>query len=265
MRRHDAWLLIFALLAPPAAAFDVGDPWFYEPWEGPTQRVEFVYESFSRNTRLQFDAPLLGTPATGPTMIGVAPPEVGGSEGGDVFLFRWAYLPIEMVATQLDIGFIGGSEEEDSSLILGGAARVLLIENGPFQLSGQLDGHYIPSVEESGSGFSSTAGPYQFVGEYRVHEFGFSLLGSMTTQVSQNVRAMTYGGPRVSTYRGRYESHADYSDTGERLWLNGDTKEESVFGLVLGTRIDLGQHFSARVEGRLVEEESISGSLMVSY
>ena len=265
MRRRYAWLMTVALLAPPASAFDVGDPWFYEPWEGPTQRIEFVYESLSRNLRLQYDAPMLGTPAGGPTMIGVAPPELGVSDEADVLFFRWVCVPTEMVSTQFDIGFTGGEGDEDSSLVLGGAARVLLTEGGPFQLAAQFDGHYIPGIEESGSGVSPINGPYQFVGEYRVHEFGVALLGSMTSQLSDGIRLMTYGGPRISTYQGRFESHADYSDTGERLWLNGETKQESVFGMVVGSRIDLGPHLSARIEGRLIEEQSLSGSLMVTW
>ncbi|QDT70749.1 hypothetical protein MalM25_37050 [Planctomycetes bacterium MalM25] len=265
MPKPFALLLILAVLAPPAAAFDVGDPWFRGPEEGPANRIEFVYESMSRSLRTQLDRPLLGTPSTGPTMIGPQPAGESGRDKGDIFLVRWVHQPVEMVSTQLDVGFTGGEGDDGTSIIVGGAVRFLLKESGPFQLSTQFDGHYIPNVEQGGSGVSIVRGPYTYTGDYRVHEFGVAVLGSMTAEVNDQVRIMAYGGPRISTYRGRMESHADYPDTGDRIWLTGVTKQASVFGVVLGSRIDWGAHWSARVEARLIEEQSLSASLMASF
>lgn len=266
MRKPFALLLALALLAPPASAFDVGDPWFRRPDDPRITRVEVAVDWNRRDVRMEYDHLLLGNPVSGPTSYFTPKPgDLSGTTRYDYLKTRLTYAPVGVATFHFDIGFDGETSNGDDVLLLGGSTHLLLLEGGPFALSAQLGVTFVPQVTTLANGVSDTRGPYTQHGDFDAHEYGAALLASMTAECSEDFMLMTYGGPRISAYRGEFRSYADFPDTGERIWLDGVEKQQSLFGLVLGARLDWGERWAGRVEGRLIEEASLTTSLIGSY
>lgn len=244
-----------------ALAFDVGDPTFRLTEEDPITRVEVFAEWFDRDVDLEYAAPRLGTPSTGPQIVGTSPPPRQVTEEADQLFVRWVFQPLPLLSTHFDVGFDGKSSGGDQVVTLGGAARVLLTESGPFQLST----HFVPEFSTYETGTTFSRGPYVSHGEYEAYEYGAALIGSMTANVTENVELVTYMAPRLSAYRGDFRAYADFSGTGERMWVDGVAKQSSPFGLAVGSRVAWGKHLSARVEGRFAGETSLTVGLGAAY
>lgn len=247
-------------------AFDVGDPSFRPDAESPRHQVEFLFDSIDRRVRNVYDRVVTGTAAGGPMGAFPAPPEDASSIDGNAMLVRTTWFPTELLSTQFDVGYNDQSSGGDTTLVLGGAARLLLLERGPFQLASQFSAHFVPDVDTKDSGVNPTLGRYVAQGEVGFNEYGLALLGSLELPTNDEWLATIYGGPRFSRVRGRATAVVDYENTifagtmpvGNRAWFSSVQKEETVFGAVLGLRIDCSDKWSARVETRLIEETSLS-------
>ncbi|MEO0529093.1 MAG: hypothetical protein AAF266_00815 [Planctomycetota bacterium] len=246
-------------------AYDVGEPSFRTRPNDSFFRFEVFHEWFDRDVDLHVDPPLLGTPAAGPLLIGNQIPPVATTQEADQVFVRWVLQPLPALSAQFDLGSDGESTAGDSVITLGGAARILLTENGPFQLSTQFSAHFVPKFDTYEAGVDPILGAYEDRGEFKAYEYGAALVGSMTTPLTENSEIMTYLAPRLSAYRGDYESIADLTDTGERLWLSARAEQSSPFGIAVGSRIWWGRHLSARVEGRFAGETSLSAGIGASF
>jgi len=263
---------LLALACAPAQAFDVGDPSFRLEEESPVLEVEGVYERFSRSVRLKRDHYLVGSPA-GPVGVSNAVGRSRETQEVSPGFVRFIYHPCALVATQFDLGLDGESSGGDQVVLLGGAARVLLYDHGPIRLATQFSAHFIPEFETLDRGVHPTLGAYEARGDMELQEYGLTVVGALRVPVSQSVHAVLYGGPRVSAHRGEFNAVADYTNqflvggvpVGSRAWFSGVTKQASPFGAVIGLRTDWGRHWRTRVEGRLIEEQSVSIALAASY
>lgn len=257
--------LLSLLLAATAQGFDVGDPSFSREGDK-TERLEVFAEWMNRDIELEFDRLLIGTPASGP--IGVtstAPPSVGSDFDADVVYLRYTSYPTDLVALHFDVGFGGETSAGEQVVVLGGAVRGLLVENGPFQVTAQVDAHFVPEFRVRNAGFDSVLGTYTEQGEEDTYEYGFSLLGSMTAEWGEAGKLIFYLGPRLSAFRGEFSSVVDLHDTGDRLWLSGVAEQANLFGVVVGSRVEFNETWSARIEGRVGSESSLSTGVASSY
>lgn len=218
-----------------------------------------------RDINYEYDRLVRWPGGSGPPMFADAPPRRRGTDRADQIHIRFVYFPVETISAQFNVGVAGAFEEAQEVAVLGGAVRAMVAENGPFRLSAQFDAHFVPEFQQHSGGISPSLGPYQAHGELDVYEYGFSLIGSMSADLTESCCLMTYVGPRLSAYRGEMGSYADYSDSGDRFFLSGVAKQASLFGMVVGSRLDWGDHWYARVEGRLVEEQSLSVGLGSSW
>lgn len=259
-----ALLALLPLAAEEAIAFDVGDPTFPTLAE-PSTRFEIIYESMSRDVWMGIDRPRLQTSPGGPIAIATSEPaRIDGTEEADLLTARWVHHPISYFSAQFDLGLAGDSSGDDTQFVIGGAIRTLLTESGPFQLVSHIDAHFVPQFQTYDTGTSVTRGAFVSHGDYDAYEYGAALLASMTSTTDNGYVTTVYGGPRLSVYRGEMRSFADFAN-GDRMWIDGIVKQASPFGVVIGTRFHWGETWSARVEGRLVEEQSLSVGLSASY
>ncbi len=258
-------LTMLSLTAGRCSAFDVGDPSF-RGFDGENRwQFEWIGDWSRRNRRSSYNNMLIGTPAGGPTRYAPAPPGRTYSTEIDHWKFRVTHYPSELFALHFHVGSDGETGTGDDVIILGGAIRGLLAESGPFQLAAQMQADFIPEFTQRRDGFSDTLGPFSERSEYDAYEFGASLLASMRANYSDNLDIVTYAGPQVSAWRGEWDAVADFSDTGDRIWIGGIDKQKSYFGIVVGTRLNWGETWSARVEGRFLEEESLSVGISASF
>lgn len=258
-------LLAMVGISSCALAFDVGDPSFRLGVQDPIVRVEIFAEWFDRDVDLELSPARIGTPTSGPVFVGPTPLETSTSEEADLTWVRLVFQPLGIVSTQFDIGFDGESSAGDQVMTLGGAARILLTESGPFQLSTQVSAHFVPEFQSKETGTSPVLGPYTTNSDYEAYEYGAALIGSLTAYLSDTTQLVTYMAPRLSTYRGNFISYTDLANTGDRIWIDGVAEQSSPFGLAVGSRLSWGKNLSARIEGRFVDETSLTVGMGASY
>ncbi|MEQ8847100.1 hypothetical protein [Botrimarina sp.] len=271
--RPLALALLAGSLAAPAAALDVGDPWFDEATPGPPVRLEVAYVDLRRGVELQSQPMRLGTAASGPAVVGPTLPPVKGHAEIEHALLRLSASPTARLAGQVDIG-IGGSDDDGDHLVLvGGALRVLIGETGPLRLAAQASGHWISPHTERMSGVDPSWGSFAAIQKSDYSEAGVALLGSFDAPLGEVAWLSVYGGPRFSAFGGSVDAVFDYENpivvggtpVGDRIWLSGETEQESLFGIVVGARVDLGDVWTLRTEARLVEESSFTVSVGAGF
>lgn len=92
-----------------------------------------------------------------------------------------------------------------------------------------------------------------------------ALIASRRWDTEENGSFVLYGGPRASAFRGDYVYDVSYMNSGDNLVITGDIKESSVLGVFVGAVHELNEHASARIEARLIGEQSISASIQIAY
>ena len=189
----------------------------------------------ARDITLEYDRLLIGTPAAGP--LGAATftlPRVGSDFDADIACLRYTGYPADSLAFHFDLGFAGESTGGEQAIVVGGAVRGLLAENGPLRLAAQFDAHFVPETRHFDTGVDPILGPYTGHGEEDTYEYGLSLLGSMAAEWGEAGSLVVYAGPRVSVFRGEFSSYVDLHDTGDRLWISGVAKQDDPLGVVAG-------------------------------
>lgn len=255
---------VLLLASTRCLAFDVGDPSF--SFDGDkTERLEFFALWMQRDLVRNHDRALRGTAAGGPTSISDLPPRTDFTLEEDYGFLRYTFYPNDQLAGNFDIGYAGEAPGGEDAFVIGGAFRALLHDGGSFQVSSQIDAHFVPEYGWQQTGVSETLGPYDETAEIDYYEYGISLLASYTTEPYEGGKLMVYGGPRLSRFRAEHSAYADFSDSGDRIWISGIDKEESPFSIVLGSRMELNELWSLRIESRLVNEESLSVGFSMTY
>lgn len=266
-------LLAVAMMPCCALAFDLGDPWFQNSESPYEHGIEFVIGDIDRPMRFQQETVLVGTAAGGPVVGGTREVPSETSFSSNHRLLRYTHRPFANFAAQFDLGESGKSSGGETALIVGGAVRFLLIEQGAFQLTTQASMHFVPEYDTAGSGTHTSLGEFTVSGKESFRQFGAALIGAFELPEFHGIRTAIYGGPRLTGARGETSAIIDYENPildgttaiGNRAWHDVTLKQKNTLDGVLGMRIDFGERWSGRVEGRFAEKSSVSFGISARF
>lgn len=185
-------------------------------------------------------------------------------EGG-ILSARWIRHWVPALSTQLDLGVTGLGDVADATVLIGGAVRWNIGNTGPIAYAAQVGLSYLPGRDVDVTGVSSDGFALTGVEEFDVFEYGGAFLASMVIAQNDHARSTVYTGPRVSALRGDYSAVIDAPVAGTRMWVDGDIEETQPFGWVLGVHADCNGRVNFRVEGRVVDEASLSIGSSIAF
>lgn len=256
-------LLTFMMvgLASNALAIDVGDPVSRSDTKGGF-RVEGIFEHLDRKVDAMLDAREFVT-SEGSIAIG----DLNATQAvtANMALLRATFLGADALSVYVDLGVADPSGADSSPLVVGGGMRLMVYESSTARLVGFVNGHYVGTHELSLTSDVPQLGRRTITGDTDFYELGGGLLLTFSSYMSPRVRAIPYGGLNLSALRGELAADVAYPDLGVSDQQKVDLQEEARVGAVIGLSLVFDERFSARVEGRVFTESSISAGLGLTF
>jgi hypothetical protein len=246
-------LVLFTFLGIPviAPAIDVGDP-IYRGDLNKNSRLEIIYERYDREAELEFSA--LGGKDTEQANADV-----------DLLYLRWTLLQWDSVAAHLDLGVLDDDEADSTPLLLGTGLRFRAYQSDRIQVSLFTAGHYIPNYDlEDRTLINDNGQPIEFSGDREFYEVSAGALVSFPTPIDHTT-LIPYAGVAYSVLGGASDFNLSSQALGLSIDTDVDIEEDSPILVVVGLSCLIREGFSARIEGRLAGDESISGSFGFAF
>lgn len=240
-------------------AADAGDP--YTAASIKNVQVEFIYEKYDRDVELsesQFTA-------TGPG--GVIPFTVSGESGSqeeDRFMARLSLPAGNKMVIYLDGGITDSKDSVDPVAIFGGGLRVLAYESETVNATVFGSLHYVPEIEYKLSEFDVDLGRGDFTQKESYWEANGGVNLSHSFPLGEGAALTPYGGIMISVLQGDEDFEAIFPDVGVTVKGSGDLEDDGVVGLFGGVAFKFSDNLGVRIEGRFLNQTSISAALSLN-
>ena len=126
-------------------------------------------------------------------------------------------------------------------------------------------GYYIPDIEYKHSGLDIDLDYYEYTQKESYYEIGGGMAISKVIELDEQNKLIPYGGVIVSILKGDEDYKVVYPDLGVTLTDTGDLENDGVLSLFVGMAYQFHTNWAARLEGRFLEESSISAGILFSF
>jgi len=254
-------VMIMVGVTGPARAFDVDAPAFGSD-VGERIQVSFIVDHVDRDIELEPDTFITTGPAgTIPTDL----PEADAEFEGTFFGLR-ASAPLgEKVVVFADASIADVEDSDDAAFLIGGGARLEAYRRGPFHLALFGAGRYIPELDFDSRTFDVVLGNVDISEENEFYEINGGVLAAYEWELDGEASLLPYVGGMVSIFRGDSDVTFDFEDVAVTSTGGGDIEEESLANVIVGLAFRFAEAAGFRVEGRFIDQTSVSGGVFFGF
>lgn len=250
-------LLSFHITSSSASAFDVGEPAFGADI-GNNARIEFVYEKFKR------DIKLTSFTVRVPGVVEERVPSETLKVEADAYIARLTIRMGDRAALFIEGGLLE-FDEYDDSWQAGGGFRYALVQAEHYDVSMFLAGRYAGDAKYKERGVDPLLGPYEFTETDKVYEAGGGFLVSSKVALDQHIAVRPYAGILLSVMRGEVEAKQTFDLFADVIEVDADVEEDGLVSLVAGLALLFGDSGGIRVEGRFIDQSSVSVGAWLAF
>ncbi len=240
-------------------AADTGGPVYAHAQNGGA--LSFIYERYERD--VEFSTFRGVSTGPGGTFDYIEPGESGKQEE-DRILGRLSWL-IGTATLHVDVGMTDSKESEGYEFMFGGGFRVMPYQSDTIDISLFANGHYVPRIKYKASITDFELGRINFEQDEKYWEASAGMILSRNIPLDNNASLAPYGGFMLSIFRGDVDITIDFPDLATTAREKADLDDDGIFSLLGGVALHLDDVWSARVEGRFINQSSISVALTMAF
>ncbi len=221
-------------------------------------RIELIYERYNRDVELsggRFSA--TGPAATVPFVL----PNRSALQEEERVSARLHFPTGRKIDVYLDAGMSKPEGSEGVVPIFGGGIRLLAYKGRSFDASIVGFGTYVPKIEYKASTLDPSLGNIESEQEESYWEAGIGLELHRSFTLKKGFRFKPFGGFAVSFLRGDEDFLDRYTNLGVTVIGTANLEEDGLLSLYGGFSFLLNRKFSLRIEGRFVNQTSLSAGL----
>lgn len=254
LRSGQLLIVLTAWLAATAQATDVGLP-LHSTATGDAGNMEFYFERFHRDIRQEF----IDGPANARQKEDRVIERINIHAGSRAALFA------ELGATRSD-------QAEHTVPLLGAGLALRLYEGPALNVNAFASGTYIHGIEYRQGGYVTYSEPGYIWAEYPTveqeetyYELNGGLTASRIFQLSRKIHWTPYAGLMLSELDGREEYKVTYRVNARTETQRGDLQGDGALCLLGGFGLTFGKDWCLRLEGRFVNQASVSAGLVYFF
>lgn len=254
-------LVISVVLAQTALAFDFGAPIYRQDGFGHFA-FELIGETYNRRLDQSFRS--LSSPV-------LSVDDLKGAAKNDFESFvgaaRFSLLVHDRASLYANWGWLDQDAGDSLSPVYGGGVRVSLFENAITQtrLSVAASAHHAPSYDMTEEVILRRQIPGHISTDRTFTELKAGLVLSSITDLGSQQWLIPYGGVLGSFLRVSDESRIDIPELAATMEYDVESRERQWITALLGVSAHFGTTFSARIEGRMFGERSLSVGLRAAF
>lgn len=239
------------LLSLSTPALDTALPFYGEDLDARIT-VEMLVEDMKRDIRQQ-DA------FTGETF--------DGEQKEKRLIARVTGYPTERIQVYGLLGLANSEDADNFAPMLGGGIRARVGSMGGFRLGALAGGYWVEGIEYTSPGVLT---PFEeFAASYReesYYEWGLGLVIDRAWLVTSRTQLVPFAGMTWSMMQADGKETFAYPTTGRIVHDDQvDFEDDSPFALVGGLALLVNRNFGLRIEGRFVDQTSLSAGLFFSF
>ena len=227
-------------------ALDVGSSIYSRVFEGKTS-MEVFYESYERKIEMPQE--------------GVDISENDQKE--DRVVARLNMAGTEKVIIHLDLGLTDSDESKGYEPLFGGGFIIRAYSNS-INVDVFGSGYYVPEIKYEDSGYDSKGRYFEYSQEENYFEIGGGIALSKEFELDRQFSLIPYGGIFISILEGDEDYEYNWPGLGKEV-TDGEITNEGLLNLFLGVGVQIGHNWGIRVEGRFVEESSVSAGVLLGF
>ena len=240
-------------------AADVGGPAI--PAKTDNIGINIIYERYKRDVKLSSRECVI-------RMLGDEITLPASSESGvqdEVRLMARLSFPVGSRALiHLDGGVTDSEASQDVDPILGGGFRVLAYQSDAIDVSIFGSAHYVPKIEYEFYFTNIDLNTLTFNQEESYWEANGGVVLSHPVALESGPELTLYGGLMISVLEGDEDWEIQFSDVGEVGEREGQLEDDGAVSVLGGLACQFNEQVGMRVEGRFVNQTSLSVAVVVN-
>ncbi|HMO41481.1 MAG TPA: hypothetical protein PKE26_15715 [Kiritimatiellia bacterium] len=230
---------------------DVGAP-LYLNTIGKSGSVEVYYEKYKRDIEQQG--------SDGNLYL--------GEQQEDRVIARLNYHASTRASLYVEAGATDSDGSDGSAALVGGGLKLSLHDSQAFGVSLFAAITYVPEIEYKRDGFIDYANQLEYPSSLQTesyYEFSGGLILSKTFQMDEKSIITPYAGVMLSRLDGDEDYEFTYPASGRNIRTTGTLEDEDPFSAFAGLSLVMNSTFGIRVEGRFVNQTSVSAGLSLFF
>jgi len=240
-------------------AADVGGP--ASPAKMEKIGINIIYEKYRRDVEISSREHVLRIPGDEVTVPAFS--ESGVQD--EVRLMARLSFPVGSRALiHLDGGVTDEESSQDVDPILGGGVRVLAYQSNAIDVSIFGSAHYVPKREYKFYFTDIDLNTLAFAQEESYWEANGGVVLSHPVALESGPELTLYGGLMISVLKGDEDWEIQLSDFGEVGEYEGQLEDDGAVSVLGGLACQFNEQVGMRVEGRFVNQTSVSVAVVVN-
>ena len=261
-------IIVYIMLSHLAYAADIGAPITKADVNG-VVRAELIYEKYDR--KVEFPATsftAVGNFIPGGSATFTVDPDTGKQEEKRVILRLLVPVSDNMIIHG-DIGSTDSKDSEGSVPLLGLGLKYVGYNKNDTRIGFFIQGHYITEIEYETQDIDPTYGPGTISQKETYYEISTGLNVAKAFLLDDKTKLVPYVGAMISILNGKEDYTACYGCGSGGPALNitgsGDLKDNGIFAIFVGADLKFESNFGFHMEGRFINQSSLSASLFMSF
>ena len=249
-----------------AYAADIGAPITKADVNG-VVRTELIYEKYDRKVELS-SVNVTETSTIGGTTTYTVEGETGKQEEKRIIL----RLLVPVGENMIIFGDIGKTDSKDSAEArpFGGLGlKYLGYNKDNTRIGFFIQGHYVSEIEYNWQDVDPIYGPGTWTQQESYYEISTGLNVAKTFLLDNKTQLVPYAGAMISILNGEEEFNVCYgcNTFGPALKItgSGELKDDGIFSVFAGADLKFRSNFGFHMEGRFINQSSLSASLFMSF
>jgi len=254
-------IIVFVMLSHLAYAADIGAPITKADVNG-VVRAELIYEKYDR--KVEFSK--VDFTAVGPG--GTASFTVDGDTGKqeeDRIMLRLIVPVSDKMSFHGDIGTIDSKDSEGAVPLFGAGLKYVGYNKNDTKIGLFVQGHYISEIEYKAQDIDAILGPGTYTQKESYYEISTGLTVAKVLLLDEQTNLIPYAGAMISFLNGKEDFKFQYPSSGVVITGKGDLNDNGIFAVIAGADLKFESNFGIHMEGRFVNQSSVSASLFMSF
>lgn len=234
-----------------ALASDIGAP-LYLNTVGRSGSIEVYYEKYERDIEQQASDGSMFT----------------GEQQEDRVIARLNYHASTKASLYVEAGMTDSDGSDGGAAIVGGGLKLSIHDSPAFGASLFASITYVPEIEYKHDGFIDYVNQLEYPDSLQTesyYEFSGGIILSKTIQMDEKSIITPYVGAMLSRLDGDEDYEFTYPAAGRKTETTGSLEDEDPFSVFAGLNLMLDSKWGIRLEGRFVNQTSVSAGLSMFF